>query len=135
MALIEWDTSLSVEIPSIDEQHKKLITLLNRLNDAMKAGKAKEVVVSVLKEVIDYTSYHFATEESHMENVHFSGVFSHRIEHGKLVDKALSLYHDVQSGKLMVTIEVMNFLTTWVTTHIQGTDKKYSAALIEHGVQ
>ncbi|MBN1756776.1 MAG: hemerythrin family protein [Chitinispirillaceae bacterium] len=135
MALIEWDNNLSVGIPSLDDQHKQLIALLNQLNDAMKAGKARDIIATVLKEVIDYTSYHFSTEEEYMDKVNFSGTFTHKIEHKKLVEKALSLHRDVEAGKLMVTIEVMNFLQEWVTNHILGTDKKYTAAFSEQGIQ
>jgi len=135
MSLIEWNDSLSVEIPSLDDQHKQLIALLNQLNDAMKAGKAKEILSTVLKEVIDYTAYHFTTEEQYMDKVAFTGAFSHKTEHKKLVDKALSLHRDVEAGKLMVTIEVMQFLQEWVTNHILGTDKKYTAAFKAQGIQ
>jgi len=135
MPLIEWNETLSVGIKSLDDQHRELIALINQLNDAMKAGKAREIITTVLKEVIDYTSYHFSTEEEHMDKVNFSGSFTHKIEHKKLVEKALSLHRDVEAGKLMVTIEVMNFLQQWVTNHILGTDKKYSSVFIEQGIQ
>ena len=135
MALINWDESLSVGIPGLDEQHRQLINLLNELNDAMKAGKAKDILSTVLKEVIDYTAYHFSTEERHMDTVAFTGTFNHKMEHKKLIDKALSLHKDVDAGKLMVTIEVMKFLQEWVTGHILGTDRKYTAAFREHGIQ
>ena len=135
MALIEWDNTLSVGISSIDDQHKQLIALLNELNEAMKQGKAKEILSTVLKEVIDYTAYHFSTEEKYMDQVQFAGAFTHRIEHKKLVDKALNLHKEVDAGKLMVTIEVMNFLQNWVTDHILGTDKKYTEAFQAQGIE
>ncbi len=43
MALIDWDKSLSVNVEEIDQQHKKLIAMINELNEAMRNGKGKEV--------------------------------------------------------------------------------------------
>ena len=63
MPLIAWDQGFSVGVGSIDEQHKKLIGLLNDLHDAMRFGKGRDVLGKVLAELIDYTAYHFRTEE------------------------------------------------------------------------
>jgi hemerythrin len=70
-----------------------------------------------------------------MDKASFTGTFSHKTEYKKLVDTALSLHRNVEAGKLMVTIEVMKFLQEWVTSHILGTDKKYTAAFKAQGIQ
>ena len=62
--LLEWNENLSVGVPSIDKQHKALLGLLNELFDATQAGRGQVVLGKVLKELADYTVYHFQYEES-----------------------------------------------------------------------
>ena len=59
MAFMDWNASLSVAIAGIDEQHKKLVSMINELNDAMKVGKSKEGLQKILGGLIDYTASHF----------------------------------------------------------------------------
>ena len=67
MALFEWSEKYSVGIREIDDQHKKLIGLVARLQDAMREGKGKAVLDKVLAELIQYTRTHFAAEERIMQ--------------------------------------------------------------------
>ena len=63
MALITWNNMLSTGVTEQDNQHKKLIDLINQLNDAMQAGKGSEVLGKVLAELVNYTVFHFGYEE------------------------------------------------------------------------
>lgn len=116
---------LSVKVSEIDEQHKKLIGIINRLNDAMKAGKGKTALAVLLKEVADYTVYHFGTEEKYMTQFNYAGKDRHKIEHKNLLEKVVTLAKDLDSGKVTITLDVMNFLKDWLAKHIMGTDKQY----------
>jgi len=69
MPLFPWSDDLSVKVTLIDDQHKKLIALINSLHDAMRAGEGKQVLEKTLKELADYTVYHFQTEEKYMQAV------------------------------------------------------------------
>ena len=63
MALIAWNDSYSVKVKQMDEQHKKLVEMINQLHDAMKVGQGKQVVGDVLNALVSYTKTHFASEE------------------------------------------------------------------------
>ena len=67
MELISWKDSLNVGIVEIDEQHKKLVGLINKLFEAMANGKSSEIMKSVLGELSNYVNTHFATEEKLMK--------------------------------------------------------------------
>jgi hemerythrin len=62
--LIEWEDIYSVGIEEFDNDHKKLIELINRLHQAMLDKKAKEVLGEIINELVDYTIYHFNKEEA-----------------------------------------------------------------------
>ena len=126
MALINWDNSLSVNVSKIDTQHKKLIQLINNLNDAMKQGKGKDIVGNILNELVNYTKVHFKMEEDIFEQYGYPNKAAHISEHTNFVKKIISFSDDFQSGRLGLSVDVLNFLVNWLKNHIMIVDKKYS---------
>ena len=61
MALFTWQDKYSVGIRQIDDQHKQLINMINELNDAMLAGKEKEVLLTELNKRANYYVSHYAS--------------------------------------------------------------------------
>ncbi len=134
MPLITWTSNLSVGVKQLDEQHQKLINLINSLHDAMTQGKGKEALGNILNELINYTVYHFGTEENLFQKYGYMGYASHKQEHDKLTQQAKEIKTKFDSGEPVLTIEVMNFLRDWLNNHIVGTDKKYGPFLNSKGV-
>ncbi len=135
MAFFAWSNSYSVNIKEIDEQHKKLISLLNNLFEAMSIGKGREVVGAVLNEVVEYTVYHFGTEERLFRQYGYPEITAHKMAHDDLTKQAKDLKKDVDAGKKLVTVEVMNFLKQWLYNHILEEDKRYTSFLNSKGVR
>ena len=134
MAFMEWSDTLSVNIKEIDEQHKKLLAMINELHEAMKTGRGKEVTEKTLGGLIAYVGTHFATEEALMEKHNYPGFLAHKGEHAKLTAQAKDIHQQFQQGKAVVNVELMNFLKSWLQNHILGTDKKYVPFLNSKGV-
>ncbi len=132
---MNWSEELSVGVSEIDDQHKRLILLINTLHDAMLAKQGKQAVSGILDELASYTVYHFKTEEQYMEKFGYPAYQSHRLEHGSFIQSVDSFMNDYSAGKLGLSIDIMNFLRDWVSNHIKGTDKKYSAFFREKGLQ
>jgi hemerythrin len=135
MALIEWNDNLSVKVAEIDSQHQKLIGMINSLNDAMSLGKSKDVMKGILDGMIDYTASHFGVEEKYMDQFGYIQTFQHKQEHRDFVKKAKDLQNGFNEGKVMISMDVMNFLKDWLQKHIMGTDKKYTAFFNEKGLK
>ncbi|BCS52441.1 bacteriohemerythrin [Geobacter sp. SVR] len=134
MALMEWGPTLSVKVKKFDDQHKKLVELVNQLHDAMKAGQGDAMLGLVLQSLISYTATHFADEEKVMQVNGYPDLAKHKIEHEKLVAHVLELQKKFQSGGAVLTLSVMSFLKDWLNTHIQGSDKKYGVFLNAKGI-
>lgn len=134
MALIMWDEKLKTNVKECDEQHKKLIALVNELHDGMKAGKGKDVIGKVLNELLNYTNYHFKTEEAYMQKYNFPEFLKHKREHEDLTRQAKELKERFDRGEVAITVNVMNFLKEWLQSHILSTDKKYGPFLNDKGV-
>jgi hemerythrin len=125
MALMKWDSTLSVGITRIDAQHQKLVGLVNKLHDAMMSGTGVKVVGTVLDELVAYTREHFQFEEQLMQLHGYPDLAVHVVEHSKLTHQTVQLQADVKQGTAL-TMDVMQFLRDWLTGHILGVDRKYT---------
>ncbi len=134
MALLVWNDRLSVNIREIDAQHKKLVDMVNRLHDAMKAGKAESILMQIVDEMKKYAASHFATEERHMKAHGYPAYQEHKAEHDRFVAKVVQVEKDLKTGKCAMSMDILNFLSNWLVDHIKGTDKKYSPFLNQAGI-
>jgi hemerythrin len=135
MALIAWNEGFSVGVGDIDKQHQQLIRMINDLNDAMKAGKGKEALTQIVKRLADYTVGHFGTEEKHFDHFNYPDKLNHKKAHAEFISKVSEFQQGLESGKVALSIQVMNFLSDWLKTHIQGVDKKYAPFFASHGLK
>ncbi|HTF99682.1 MAG TPA: bacteriohemerythrin [Nitrospirota bacterium] len=134
MGFITWNDNYSVNISEVDEQHKRLIGLLNEMYDAMSVGKGRDVLGSVLKKLLDYTQYHFSTEERLFREHGYPESEAHKRKHNELTEKTKKLQESFDRGNKMITIDVMLFLSDWLNVHILDEDKRYSHFLNSKGV-
>lgn len=134
MALIKWDESLSVGVQEIDNQHKKLVEIINELHDAMKEGKGRKLLGDIIKRMEEYTVYHFGTEEKHFVEFHYEQAESHKAEHRGFIAKVEDFQKRFSESNIELTIEVMNFLKDWLLNHIKVSDKKFTKCFNEHGL-
>ncbi len=136
MSMFKWTPDLSVKVKTLDEQHQKLIAIINNLFDAMKQGKANSIVADIVKEIGDYTIYHFKEEEKLLESAGYPALAAHKAEHAKFIEKVIQYNKKLVEGKtVMMGMEIANFLKEWLVSHISGTDKKYSDLMNEKGIK
>lgn len=134
MSLMTWNSGLSVNIKQVDSQHMKLVDLLNNFHDAMKSGKGQEVMGKTFSALIDYTLYHFETEEALFKEHSYPDSASHKKEHEALTKQARDLSERFSRGESVISAETMTFLKNWLNNHILGSDKKYAPFLNARGV-
>ena len=125
MAYFEWNSRLETGIAIIDEQHRKLIDLVNDLHEAMRNRKAKDVIAHILQELGDYTHYHFSVEEKAFAQREYPNREEHERLHADLIAQLKALMEKYARGELAISIDVLDFLTQWVTNHIMKEDMKY----------
>ncbi len=126
MGYLKWSDRYSVQIEEIDEQHKKLINLINEMYDAMQAGKGRDIIDTVIDEFVDYTVYHFNTEERLLWQHGYPNYDDHKEMHDHIAKKARELKKTSDDkGNKPSNIEVMLLMTNWLNTHILEEDRKY----------
>ena len=134
MAKIAWSEDLSVGIGKFDNEHKKLVELLNKLNEAMSQGQGQKILSGILSELSTYTKTHFKHEEEAMEMYKYPGITEQKAQHTEFVAKLQEMQAQYNAGTLSLSISVFNFLVSWVQNHIKREDKKYSDFFIKNGL-
>lgn len=135
MPLMTWNDALSVGVEKIDSQHMQLVSLLNALHDAMKTGRGKDVIADVMGKLIDYTRFHFATEEELFIRTNYPKAAEHVREHEALRAQARDLQKKMEANQLTVSIELTSFLRDWVSSHIRQNDIEFGRYLQSIGMK
>ena len=136
MPLIEWSNELSVGIDSIDEQHKKLVNMINALNDAMQTGSSNDLLGKIFSGLAAYTQKHFAYEENMFAEYGYTDSEEHKRQHNELIAQVVELKEKfMENPQGTISADLMQFLKRWLTNHIMRTDKDYAEFLISKGVK
>jgi len=125
MPFINWDSKYEFGIQEIDNQHKKLADLINKIYDAHNEGHGRDVLGSVFIDLVFYTKIHFNKEENYMEEANYPNLDEHRKLHRELTDQVHQLEQKYKSGDLNIDNKLLDFLKDWLTNHILKEDKKY----------
>ncbi|MDK9695928.1 MAG: bacteriohemerythrin [Siculibacillus sp.] len=131
MQFFYWNPSFEIGIPSIDVQHRRLVDLINDLATAITDGGELPQVETLINELSDYAVRHFADEELILERTTLSEAEKtrHRESHRGFVEKVreIAARDDLMSAD--VSERVLEFLITWLVSHILGSDRKIANAL------
>jgi hemerythrin-like metal-binding protein len=100
----------------------------------MLVGEARWMLGRLFSELVDYTRYHFSTEERLMQHHAYRDYAAHKMEHDALTEKALDLRRRWQAGRIGLSIETSELLQGWLAHHIRGIDKQLGTFLNGKGV-
>ncbi|MDR0496900.1 MAG: bacteriohemerythrin [Treponema sp.] len=131
-SVVQWQNSYSVGIKLIDEQHKELIRLTNKLSANCMADRQKSMNAfhDTIREAVDYTGYHFGTEEKMMERVKYPEYSVHKSEHADFIREVSGRIEEFKPGNTLAPIQFVYFLRDWVLHHIAMSDKKLGDFLL-----
>jgi len=132
---VEWKDDYSVGIDSIDQQHKKLLSLINQLQTAVDYSTGEQFEREALDELVDYTKTHFIYEEGLMKDNDYPDYEPHKLMHEKMIKKVEEVLSEYEQDHDTAMSNAAEFLKDWLIKHINGTDKEYSSYLIDRGVK
>lgn len=119
---MEWNDRLATRHPGMARDHRKAVDLINRLGEAMAAGKGRFDYCAILDEIVRHTQSHFAMEERLMAAHRYPGALEHGAEHASLLKKLLGHKRGVEEGNADMTASLEPFLAFWWTHHILESD-------------
>ena len=129
----KWSPEYSVNIKTIDDQHRELVNILNRLFIAVSKREGEKAIAGILDALVTYTQTHFALEERLLQQARYKDFDAHKAEHQKLLDQLDQLCRKHLVEEKAIYFEMLSFLKIWLKEHIQGVDTKYSSALQQAG--
>ncbi len=135
MSFFDWDERFSVGVTEIDDQHKRLVALLNELYEAMYSGQGREALGHVLAGLVGYAGTHFAAEERLMRLHRYPEAAGHKDKHDKMAAHVTELRERFDAGAIASPVQISNFLKGWLSRHIMETDRRFGAFLNEKGVR
>ncbi len=135
MAFITWTDDLSVGVDVFDNDHKELVSIVNRLHDSISVRSQQAILSSLLNDLLKYTIYHFSREEGYMLSHGYPDYESHKIQHEALIKKVEDFADQVSSGKSSISISLMGFLKDWLINHIMKTDREYMEFFAKKGIK
>lgn len=123
MPLIQWTDALSVGHDAIDRDHRRLVDTVNGLHEAMLAGQGMGQVRRALDEIVAHAADHFLREEKIMADSAYPALAEHKREHGKLLEEISLLRQRFEAGESIYSLQVLQFLSDWLSRHINATDR------------
>lgn len=137
MNLLEWNNEkMSSGIEIIDEQHKKLLDIINKLNCSILNFNQKKDISIIVDELVKYIGYHFKTEEKLFIDIYHEEVILHKEEHITFKNKIFQINKNLKNNEVYLykySIETLsdlfNYLAEWFIHHVVYSDRSLLAKI------
>lgn len=124
----KWDQDFQTGNILIDEEHFKLVSIINELLQASMnfENVSMEAVEALNQKLTDYVSVHFANEEGLMEehSIEQSFIDEHKYLHIEFVKKVKSFFDSSENYDNEIKLSnISEYLIRWLAYHVLNTDK------------
>lgn len=134
MKCIQWNESYNIGVKEVDNQHQKLIDIMNELCDAVDSGKEGFVIEKVLNDLKEYAVEHFDLEEKYFDQFDYEKADEHKGQHKAFCKKISDLIDLMMNEGESVSNETISFIADWFVNHTQTSDREYVELFHENGV-
>ena len=125
MTFIAWNDRLIIGVPVIDQDHKRLIGMLNELYDAIARGDGQSLVGDLLTRLEFYTQDHFQREEALFAPTPYPHAAKHRRQHAWMQSKIAAMQASWRKDSLRApSLELVGLLKDWLFDHILVSDQQ-----------
>jgi hemerythrin len=135
---IEWSRDLSVGVEEIDNQHKSMITNINKFFDALDRGEGREELIRLFRFLADYVKLHFSLEENYMTKYCSTGhIYGdetiHKAEHQAFMRDFSAFQDELENADAapLLTTEFKDWIRNWLEIHLVKMDSGLGAYLNE----
>lgn len=121
---MEWKDAYAIGVKEIDSQHRELVDMVTRLENALSTDQEKQEIGNLLKFLVDYTKRHFSAEEEIMMDSGYPELSRHKELHKTLIDEVTGVLIGLKKGQSIDPKKIASFLRDWLVNHILDEDKK-----------
>jgi len=129
MAIINWGENFSVNVVPMDDQHKNLVSIMDRLDAAIREQRSALMIEPVINELFSSAALHTTAEEELLKISHYPELTAHKKMHSFFIREIFLLKHEFSSGREMNARNVLRFIRDWFLHHISNADRKYGEFL------
>lgn len=122
--MYKWTPDLSLGNDAIDKEHQQLFELLDHYYNGLVNNGPRMELIELINSMLEYANLHFANEETLMYNLKYPDVEHHIELHRSFAAQATEFYEMVSQGRLLLTLQVTNYIKDWLVDHIKGEDFK-----------
>jgi hemerythrin-like metal-binding protein len=130
-----WDEGIGTGVSPMDAEHRLQVSLVNALEDALRANREPAVIQKTFAQLVDFTSVHFQSEELMMRLYSYPELDEHAAAHATLVEQVRSIEQRREERGAAEALDVVGELRGWVMNHIQSMDQVFAAWLAQSGIQ
>jgi hemerythrin len=123
---MSWKHEYSVGIEKIDNQHKDIVQLINRIYSGMKNNYKKAEIGGFLDELRAKIASHYLKEEEFLKLSGYPKQEQHQRNHDKMVKQILMMRIWNQSSPAYEDFKELRKLKDQYQNHIRYDDKKYA---------
>jgi hemerythrin-like metal-binding protein len=129
-----WTDEMSVNVREIDEQHRSLVQMVNSLHRSLVESHGRDAQRKAIDGMVEYAATHFKLEETYMRKFRYDKMAAHVREHEAFTAKAHDLRERSKNEKFILTLEILDYLKTWLQRHILGVDRQYMECFAKNGL-
>ncbi|BCS97250.1 hemerythrin [Desulfoluna limicola] len=133
VSLMKWSDDLLIHVDDIDDQHRNLFLIINRLIVHKKTNGPREELLDFLHVLVAYSQAHFRTEAQHMADAHYPLAQEHSEEHVEFTQTIQAFMRDYDKGTEDLCDKMLTFLRLWWLSHVADADQKFGEYLKEEG--
>jgi hemerythrin len=130
----KWKEEYTVNITVIDEQHKKLLGIINELKIIINSKSCEKSVSGIFFQLAYLIDHYFIKEEIYLNDLKYPNLEQHKIAHNKFIDRIIQFQKDVENNKPNLCLEIYQYLETWFDEHILKYDQEAVEYLQKGGV-
>jgi hemerythrin len=133
---MEWNEAYSVGVAVFDDEHKKLVAILNELHAGLRGEIDKLALQRISDKLVDHALMHFRHEEMYFDDWSFPEAAAHIADHAKLRQQVFDYRNQIlDKDSRELALEMLNFLCQWLGHHIMVEDRQYGIYLRNKGVR
>ena len=133
--MIQWNNGLSIGVKTLDDDHKKLLEIINSLSEAIDKDEEIDVFEGIFSNLEEYVQIHFDKEEAFLKKCNYEDYSRHKKQHEVFADEIPRLKEKFFSTDNYVDAkDISVFLTDWLVNHIINEDMHLVSTFEECGI-
>jgi hemerythrin-like metal-binding protein len=134
MDKIKWTYNFSVGISFLDEEHRQIIDMINKLIERSNTHNNREAINEILTDLRKYALTHFNDEERIMDENNYPECANHKELHKEFNIKVVSFHSAIPQTEDTLFTNILEFLKNWWIQHILHEDMKYKEFYNKNGL-